>query len=91
MDVQWTKWTRRLIVGAGCAFFVAAWAACLVGYFYGVDTAQWVVLVTIAAVATEALVWCAAAALGITVFQARKNIWQTMTKFLRRPSIDNGG
>lgn len=87
MDLQWTKWSRRLILGTGCVFFVAAWVACLIGYLYGVDTAQWVVLVTIAAIATESLVWCAAAALGVTVIQARRNIWQWVVKWVRRPGV----
>ncbi|MEF3081585.1 hypothetical protein V3391_05085 [Luteimonas sp. SMYT11W] len=36
------------------------------------------VLVTVAAVATEGLVWLSAALLGLRVFEARRQLWQTL-------------
>lgn len=83
MSAHWTKWTRRVILGAGIIFCVGAWAVCLIGYLNGVEKTTWVILITIAAIATEVLFWCVAAALGITVFEARRSILRSLGRLFR--------
>jgi hypothetical protein len=66
---------KRLIAIAGITLLLATWIAVGVGFVVGVERETWVILVIIAAVATEAMIWCMAAALGLTILQARRKIW----------------
>lgn len=75
---------RILIAIAGLAVFLASWIAVAVGYALGVDKSTWVLLVVIAACATEALVWCVAFVLGLSLVAARSRIWQWLKKPFRR-------
>src|SRR5690606_2912955 len=70
-------WLLSAVVGAAA---VAAWGAVAVGYWLGVSRATWVILVVVAAVATEGLFWSVAAALGLSVLDARKRIWRWVTR-----------
>ena len=58
---------------------VAAWAAVGVGYWMEVSRGTWIVLVVVAALTTEGLFWSLAAALGLSVLDARKRIWRWVT------------
>ncbi len=70
-------WLLSAVVGAAA---VAAWGAVAVGYWLEVSRATWVILVVVAAVATEGLFWSVAAALGLSVLDARKRIWRWVTR-----------
>jgi hypothetical protein len=77
---------KHMIGLAGLAVFLAAWAAVGAGFLLRVDPVTWTVLVVIAAFASEALIWCLAAMLGLTVFEARRRIWRWMTRPFRKPA-----
>ncbi|NEX95400.1 hypothetical protein [Caulobacter sp. 17J65-9] len=64
-------------VAVVCA--AAAWAGMFVGLYLGVDLKTRTVLVTLAALSGEAVLWTFAAALGLTVFEARRRIWARLT------------
>ena len=79
----------RNIVGiVGLAVFVASWIAVAVGFAIHVDKRTWVILVVIAAVATEAMIWCSALMLGLGVLEARSRIWRWMRKPFTRISME---
>jgi hypothetical protein len=75
---------KHLIGLAGGIVFLAAWAGVLAGYLLRVDVATWTVLVVIAAFASEAFVWCLAAMLGLSIFEARRAIWRFLTRPFRK-------
>jgi hypothetical protein len=75
---------KHLIGLAGAAIFLLAWSAVGVGFVLRVDAATWTILVVIAAFASEALVWCVAAMLGLSVFEARRAIWRRITRLFRK-------
>jgi cytochrome c biogenesis protein CcdA len=58
---------------------VAAWIALGVGLYMDVSRQTRLILVVVAAVATEALFWSIAATLGLSVLEARKRIWRKIT------------
>jgi cytochrome c biogenesis protein CcdA len=58
---------------------VAAWIALGVGLYLDVSRQTRLILVVVAAVATEALFWSIAATLGLSVLEARKRIWRKIT------------
>lgn len=69
-------WLLSALVAAAAA---AAWAAVGIGYWMDVSRGTWVILVVVAALATEGLFWALAAALGLSVLDARKRIWRWIT------------
>ena len=69
-------WLLTAVVAAAA---VAAWAAVGVGYWMEVSRGTWIILVVVAALATEGLFWSLAAALGLSVLDARKRIWRWVT------------
>ncbi|MGD2131921.1 MAG: hypothetical protein PVI23_03955 [Maricaulaceae bacterium] len=75
---------KHLIGLAGITVFFAAWAGVAVGYALGVDVTVWTTLVVIAAFASEALIWCLAAMLGLTVFEARRKIRSWLARPFRK-------
>ena len=75
---------KHLIGVAGATAFLVAWSVVAAALAIGVDKMTWTILVTIAAFATEAFIWCLAAMLGLSVFDARRKIWRWMTTPLRR-------
>ena len=64
-------WKRWLLVVGGliCAL---SWIALLAGLALDVERGGLLLLATAAALSTEALVWLAALALGLKVFEARR-------------------
>lgn len=71
-------------IALGGIVCLLAWIAVAVGFALGVDRATWFVLVTLAAVATEALVWLSALLLGLRVFEARRRLWLALrSRFVR--------
>jgi hypothetical protein len=77
---------KYLIGAVGLAVFLAAWAAVGVAFALRVDPTTWTILVVIAAFASEALVWCLAAMLGLSAFEARRAIWRFLTRPFRKPA-----
>jgi hypothetical protein len=67
---------KHLVGIAGLAAFLASWIAVGVAYLIHVDKSTWVVLVVIAAVASEGLFWCVAFMLGVGIVEARNKIWR---------------
>ena len=63
-----------LLVSAICA-----WIALGISLYLSVERGTLVTLAIVAAVATEALFWVAAALLGIPIVEARKRIWRRST------------
>jgi hypothetical protein len=68
----------------GAAVFLLAWGALAVAFVVKVELALWTTLVVIAAFASEAMIWCLAAMLGLSVFEARREIWRTLTRPFRK-------
>jgi len=69
-------WT---LVGLTAVVAVCGWISLFVGLGMGVERQTRLILAVVAAVSTEALFWIAAAALGVSVFEARKRIWRRIT------------
>ena len=76
---------KKLALSAVVLALVLAWGGVAVGAAVGVSKTTWIVLLTIAALATEGAFWGVAAVLGISVIQARGRIWA----WLRRPFSRN--
>jgi hypothetical protein len=66
------RWIVLAAVGSIC---LASWAAVCAGFFVRFTLRVWTGIVTVAAVSTEILFWSLAAALGVTVIQARHRLW----------------
>ena len=69
-------WALVALLGV-CA--VGAWVSLGVGLYLDVSKGTRLILAVVAAVATEVLFWTTAAALGVSVFEARKRIWRKIT------------
>ncbi|WP_394001255.1 hypothetical protein ACF3M1_12910 [Luteimonas sp. WGS1318] len=71
-------------IALGGVVCLLAWIALAAGLMLGVDRTTRLVLVTVAAVATEGLVWLSAFLLGLRVFEARQRLWQALrSRFVR--------
>lgn len=64
------KWVRL-----GAVLCLAAWLALGAGLVMDVGKGTLLALTTIAALATEGLVWLTALTLGVSVFKARRHLW----------------
>lgn len=80
-----SNWKRIILTAAG-SVCLAAWVALGVGLFVHFNVRIWTVIVTTAAISTELFFWLLAAALGVSVFQARRRLWEHMVKLYRRRS-----
>lgn len=69
-------WTLAAFLGVAA---VCGWVALGIGLWVDVERTARLVLAIVAAVATEALFWTVAAALGVSVVEARKRIWRRIT------------
>ena len=67
---------RRWVIGIAATICIASWIALACGLLLGVGFQARLVLATAAALSTEALVWISAAMLGLSLFQARRELWQ---------------
>lgn len=82
--------THKRIVGIlGAVLLVAAWAAVGVGLLLQVDRQLWTYLIIAAAIATEVFIWCMALMLGLTIFEARRKIWRSLTGIGRDRSANS--
>lgn len=73
------KWRWVALAGAASAL---SWIALAVGITIGVGTAAMFVLATLAAVTTEGTIWLAALTLGVSTYQARRRIWNSVLRKL---------
>jgi len=69
-------WTLAALIGV-CA--IGAWISLGVGLYLDVERGTRVILALAAAVSTELLFWTCAAALGVSVFEARRRLWRKIT------------
>lgn len=70
---------RHWIVLAGTVC-VVSWIALITGVLMQVDTGIRIALATAAAVTTEGTFWLAALLLGVSVYQARRQLWATLKR-----------
>ena len=70
---------RRWIVLASTVC-VVSWIALITGVLMQVDTGIRIALATAAAVTTEGTFWLAALLLGVSVYQARRQLWATLKR-----------
>ena len=77
------RW-KPLLLAAAALTVAAAWTTVAVTYFLGFKVGAWTVVVTIACLATEGAFWVAAGILGVTVIQARRDIWRWIIRPLRQ-------
>ena len=75
---QRRKWIWIALAGTAC---LLSWVALAMGIALDAGTTTLLVLATLAAVTTEGTVWLAALLLGVSVYQARRRLWE---KFLPR-------
>lgn len=61
------------------ALSVCGWIAFFAGIHFHASKQALVVILTGVGLSMEGAVWSAAAALGVTVFEARKRIWRFLT------------
>ncbi|TXK61023.1 hypothetical protein [Alkalisalibacterium limincola] len=73
------KWHWVALAGAAC---VLSWIALGIGIAMDVGFGAMVVLATLAAVTTEGTFWLAALVLGVSTYQARRQIWEALRKRL---------
>jgi hypothetical protein len=79
------KW-KKIILGVAIVFFVGSWIVTGLGLGFGVDKTTFLIMVTVAAVATETLFWAVAVVFGISVYESRKKIWHWVkSKFSKKP------
>ncbi len=78
--------SKKRLLTAGVALCLAAWLAFVIALLVGIDGTLRLVMLTVALLLTEGLVWLSAAALGITAFQMRRKI---LHKLMRggRPDV----
>lgn len=69
-------WTLAVLVGVAAAM---AWIGLGLGLYFDVERSTRLILVVVAAVTTEVLFWTVAAALGVSVFEARQRLWRRIT------------
>jgi hypothetical protein len=76
-NLQWI-----IVAGLGCVC-VASWSTVCVGLFVRFSIRTWTWIVTAAAISTEMLLWAVACALGVTVIQTRRRLWDWVGKSFR--------
>lgn len=69
----------KVLAGLLLVAAVGAWISLGIGLYLDVDKGARLTLAIVAAVSTEALFWTVAALLGVSVVEARKRIWKTIT------------
>lgn len=65
-------------IALGGVLCLLSWIALAVGLALEVERSTRIVLVTLAAVSSEGLVWLSALLLGLRVFEVRRRLWRTL-------------
>jgi len=73
------KQLRKLILGLAVLAFVSAWISAVATFIATDDVAPITISVTLAAFATEALIWALAILAGWSVFANRKTLFARLT------------
>lgn len=71
---------KKQLLLMGAVVCVVAWLAFATALVLGVDGTARLVMLTVALLLTEGLVWLSAAVLGITAFQMRKRFLQKLMR-----------
>ena len=81
-----TQPTRRTwwVLGIGATVCLLSWLALGIGLLLGVGFTPKLILVTAAALTTEALIWLTAGMFGLSVLQARQRIWRALRDLPKR-------
>lgn len=74
---------KKVILYTAIGATLASWIVLGVGLAIGVEKTIFIILVSVAAVATEVLFWAVALVFGISVFESRKKIWKWIKTKLR--------
>jgi predicted transporter len=77
---QRRKWIWITLAATVC---LLSWLALAVGIVLDAGTSAMFVLATLAAVTTEGTVWLAALLLGVSVYQARRRLWEKLRSRVR--------
>lgn len=77
------KWKWALPITAG-VISATAWITFTIGVFASWSKTTMIVLATVGAFGLEGVLWGTALALGISAFQARREIWRRLTGAFRR-------
>jgi len=70
---QRRKWMWIKLAGIVC---LLSWVALAIGIGLGAGTGTMLVLASLAALATEGMIWLAALLLGVSAYQARRRLWE---------------
>ena len=70
---------RRFALIAFFLVLLTAWAGAAAAYFLSDSVAVFTIALTIAALATEAFIWCLALIGGWSIFANRKRLWRRLT------------
>ncbi len=75
------KLARRLVFGIAAAVCVGCWVYTFgsLWLFGHPGAARWTAMVTVSAIATEAMVWVGAFTLGWSAFASRRRLWARIT------------
>ncbi len=78
MDGKFYRWT---LFGIAVAICVGCWAFTFGSlYLFGhPGAARWTAMVTVSAIASEAVVWVGAFTLGWSAFASRRRLWAKLT------------
>jgi hypothetical protein len=79
------KQIRKLLLSLSILAFVGAWTGVAIVYAGDYSVTAFTIAVTIAAFATEALIWALAFIAGWSVFANRKAVWARF--FGRKPEV----
>lgn len=74
------RWKWIGLAGVLCA---AAWLALGLGIVFRVGSGPMFALATLAAATTEGMIWLAALLFGVSVYQARRQVWKRLRSRVR--------
>lgn len=78
-----TESRKRLWLTLGAVVCLLSWLALGLGLLLDVGTGAKLALATVAAVATEGLIWLAALLFGVSAYQMRQDLWKRVTRVFR--------
>jgi hypothetical protein len=68
------------LAGTAASAAIVTWAGFFIAAYQGwMDKPTAIVVATVGAIALEVTVWCVAAAIGVSMWEARKRIWRFIT------------
>lgn len=73
------KQIRKLLLSLAVLAFLASWTGVVIAYLNDAGVGAFTLAVTIAAFATEALIWALAFIAGWSVFANRRAVWARLT------------